>query len=97
MSFSFHPDAEEELFSAIEYYEEREPGLGQQFSIEVTTAIANAADFPTAWPVIEDDIRRSHTHRFPYGILYSIEANSILVLAVMHLRREPGYWRSRLT
>lgn len=46
MTFSFHPEAEEEFFFAIEYDEEREPGLGYQFSVEVTTAIANAADFP---------------------------------------------------
>lgn len=67
--FRFHPEAEKEFFSAIEYYEIRETGLGQRFSVEVTTAIANAADFPVAWPVIENDIRRCITHRFPYGIL----------------------------
>ena len=43
MTFSFHPEAEEEFFSAIEHYEERELGLGYRFSVEVTTAIANAA------------------------------------------------------
>ncbi len=95
MTFSFHPKAEKEFFSAIEYFEEHEPGLGKQFSVEVTTAIANAADFPTAWPAIEDNIRRCLTHRFPDGIVYATEEDSILILAVMNLRREPGYWKSR--
>lgn len=97
MTFSFHPEAEEEFFSAIEYYEKCEPGLGRKFSVEVMTAIGNAVDFPLAWSAIDEEVRRCLTHRFPYGILYSIEEDSILVLAVMHLRREPAYWRSRLS
>ncbi len=47
--------------------------------------------------MIEQNVRRCLTHTFPCGILYTIEAESILILAVMHLRRRPGYWRSRLS
>lgn len=97
MRFSFHPQAEEELFAAIEYYEECESGLGQAFLLEVMTAIANVTDFPTAWTKVDNDVRRCLTHRFPYAILFSIEEDTVLILAVMHLKREPGYWRSRLS
>lgn len=45
---------------------------------------------------MEDDIRRFLVRRFPYGILYTIEADHILILAIMHLSREPGYWRHRV-
>lgn len=95
MTFSFHPEAEKEFLEAIEYYEERELGLGYDFSIEVFSTIQNIVTYPTAWPVIEEDFRRCLVNRFPYGVIYSIEGNEIFILAVMHLRRHPNYWKSR--
>ena len=95
MTFSFHPDAEAEFFDAIDYYEACEPGLGQAFSAEVNSAILRILDYPCAWPVLEDDVRRCLTNRFPFGILYSVEGNDVYVLAVMHLHRKPGHWKSR--
>lgn len=95
MNFSFHPEAEEEFFAAADYYEDCEPGLGLDFSREVYTTIQNASDYSTVWPEIEEGVRRCLVHRFPYGILYSIEPNSIFILAVMHLHRDPDYWKHR--
>jgi toxin ParE1/3/4 len=95
MNFSFHPEADIGLFEAIEYYEECEAGLGYDFSIELYSAIQNILDYPNAWPALEDDIRQCLVNRFPYGILYSIEKDSIFILAVMHLHRSPGYWKDR--
>lgn len=95
MTFSFHPEAEEEFSAAIEYYEERETGLGYDFSVEVFTAIHNITNHPDAWPVVEEDIRRCLVNRFPFGVLYSIEPNGIFIIAVMHQRRRPGYWKER--
>jgi toxin ParE1/3/4 len=46
--------------------------------------------------IFEDDIRRSLTHFFPYAVLYSIEPEYLLIIAVMHCNREPGYWRHRI-
>jgi plasmid stabilization system protein ParE len=95
MTFSFHPEAEAEFLEAIEYYEERELGLGYDFSIEVFATIQNIVTHPTAWSVIEEDVRRCLVHRFPYGVVYSIEQDEIFILAVMHLRRHPDYWKKR--
>lgn len=95
MIFSFHPEAEEEFSQAIEYYENNEPGLGYDFSIEVHSAIQNIVNFPTAWPTIEEDMRRCLVKRFPYGIIYSIEHDAVSILAIMHLRRHPDYWKNR--
>ncbi|MBN1472966.1 MAG: type II toxin-antitoxin system RelE/ParE family toxin, partial [Syntrophaceae bacterium] len=96
MSFSFHPEAEAEFLKAIDYYEEREANLGLDFAIEVHHAIRRAIQHPKAWSILEGEIRRCQTRRFPYGILYSEEANEIFVLAVMHLHRDPDYWKHRL-
>jgi len=50
MTFSFHPEAKDEFNEAIEYYENCEPGLGYDFSIEAHAAIQNIVDYPTVWP-----------------------------------------------
>jgi hypothetical protein len=96
MSFAFHPAAEEEFVEAIAYYEHCEPGLGLDFSREVYACVQNALDYPALWPEIEREVRRCLVHRFPFGVLYSIEPQGIFILAVMHLHREPDYWKHRL-
>lgn len=95
MSFSFHPEAETEFHAAIDYYESCEPGLGCDFSIEVFSTIQKIVDFPEAWPVLEEGVRRCLTSRFPYGVLYSIEPEEVFILAIMHLHRAPDYWEHR--
>ena len=96
MKYVFHPEARDEFFLAIDYYESREPGLGQDFSIEVHSTIEKIVSFPNAWPILDDDIRRCQTLRFPYGIIYSRHDDIIFILAVMHLHRDPDYWKERL-
>lgn len=95
MKYAFHPEAEEEFLDAVDYYEGREPGLGYDFAIEVRAAVENILNFPNAWTVLSDDIRQCQVRRFPYGIVYSRNREAILILAVMHLHRDPAYWKSR--
>lgn len=95
MKYAFHPEAEAEFLAAIDWYEERTAGLGADFAGEIHAAIQRAAAMPAAWPRLEGEIRRVLAHRFPYGVLYASRGESILVLAVMHLRRHPDYWRER--
>jgi len=96
MNFYFHNEAEEEFNNAIDYYEKVQKGLGYDFAIEVYETIERIITFPEAWPTLEDDIHRCLTKRFPYGIIYSIEPEGIFILAVMHLKRDPDYWKSRI-
>ena len=51
---------------------------------------------PKRWRVIEEDVHRCLTRIFPYAILYTIEQDFLLIVAVMHCSREPGYWKLRL-
>jgi plasmid stabilization system protein ParE len=95
VSFFFHPAAEEEFYSAANYYLAIDPLLGRDFVAEVFAAIARAIEHPHAWTTLEGPIRRSLVRRFPYGVLYSEETDGIYVLAVMHLHREPSYWKER--
>ncbi|TAL46536.1 MAG: type II toxin-antitoxin system RelE/ParE family toxin [Methylovulum sp.] len=96
MRYSFHPEAETEFVQAIEYYEECEANLGYDFAVEVYSTIERTMAYPKAWPIIEKDIRRSLVKRFPYGILYAEEDKELFIVAVMHLNRNPGYWKHRV-
>ncbi|HOB76278.1 MAG TPA: type II toxin-antitoxin system RelE/ParE family toxin [Phycisphaerae bacterium] len=96
MSYSFHPEAEVEFLQAIDYYEHCRENLGYEFAVEVYAAVERIVAHPRAWPVLDGEVRRCQTARFPYGVLYVEEGGEILILAVMHLHRAPDYWKHRL-
>lgn len=95
MKYSFHPEAEKELYEAIDYYNECQDGLGLEFAKEVYSIIQNILSFPQAWAPFSANTRRCLTNRFPYGIIYNITADEIFIIAVMPLQRKPGYWKNR--
>lgn len=95
MSCSFHPQARDEFLRAIDYYEDCAAGLGIDFATEVHDTIQRIVDFPDAWPELKEGIRRCMAGRFPFGVIYTAEDDDILVLAVMHLHKRPGYWAGR--
>jgi len=80
---------------AARYYANCQPGLELRFMSAVEHVIQQIVEAPERWQIIEDDIRRCLTRVFPYAVLYSIEKDYVLILAVMHCHREPGYWRNR--
>ncbi len=96
MTYSFHPEARAEFKEATLYYSEKSPSLGLAFYAEVESAIQGIVGNRFLYRVIDEDVRRCLTKRFPYAILYSIEDHYILILAVMHCSREPSYWKHRL-
>lgn len=65
MIYRFHPDAEKEFVDAVEFYESREQGLGLDFANEVRSAIRRIIKHPHAWPVLQGDVHRCQTFRFP--------------------------------
>jgi plasmid stabilization system protein ParE len=96
MRCQFHPEALSEYEEAARYYASRQAGLELRFMASVETAVRQIADAPKRWRIMEQDVRRCLTKVFPYAILYTIETDSVLILAVMHCHREPGYWRRRV-
>jgi len=97
MKYIYHPEALAEYADAALYYEERTARLGAGFTVEVESAIQSILQAPDRWRCIEEDVRRYLVRRFPYGILYTIEQDYVLILGLMHLSREPGYWRHRVS
>jgi len=95
MRCRFHPDAEAELNEAVDYYEGCEDGLGMEFAKAVYAAIQNICQFPLGWTPLSPNTRRCLLSRFPYGLVYQVKNNEIIVIAVMLLNRKPDYWRKR--
>lgn len=90
-----HPDADRELEQAQTWYEERVAGLGAKFFSEIESAALNIQSSPDTWPNYVKGTRRFLVHRFPFAIVYRHDDQLIQVIAVMHLKRRPGYWARR--
>jgi hypothetical protein len=96
MTCRFLPPAAREAREAARYYEEKVPGLGFDFVAEVRAAIRRIEAHPEAWCPLDERFRRCRTSRFPYGLIYTIEAGNVLIVSVMHLHRHPETWRKNL-
>lgn len=91
-----HENADEDLVAAAVFYESRETDLGQEFLEELSHCFRRIAENPFSYSLHFDDYRRYLMGRFPYGVVYRIEGQKVLVVAVAHLRRRPGYWKDRV-
>ena len=91
--YRFTSSALSELREAALYYDQQEIGLGASFLDEIDAAIDRILRFPYAWHPMSTRTRRCRTHRFPFGLLYQIRSDEILITAVMDLRRDPQRWR----
>jgi plasmid stabilization system protein ParE len=91
----FHPAARAELREAQGWYEARVPGLGLEFARAVEAALMAIQRSPAAYPVVYEEVRQAVLRRFPYSLLFIPEADSILVVACFHHRRDPRTWQER--
>jgi len=96
MDIIFNELARDELNDAVAYYELRTPGLGKRFRGEVRRAVMRISEHPEIWPAGKGDVRKYLLHKFPYKILYSVEADHVFIIAVAHQHRRPDYWADRL-
>lgn len=95
MRLIFSAEALEEVSNSAAYYEEEVEGLGRAFLEAVAQGIARIKTQPGLFRVLRPPYRRHLIRRFPFGIIYRIESETIYVLAVMHLKRRPFYWLKR--
>ena len=92
----FHPDAQAEMLAAASHYENQQKGLGGRFLASTQDAANRIVINPTLYRPIQDDVRRCVAKIFPYGILFRDLPDGIVIIAVMHLHRDPGYWKARV-
>ncbi len=96
MKVEFFEPAKTEFTEAVLYYNDQSEGLGYEFAVEVKRTIERIVQYPEAWSQLSKRTRRCRTNRFPYGLIYQIHENNILIVAVMHLSRNPVSWKKRL-
>jgi plasmid stabilization system protein ParE len=95
MNVRFHPAAQAELRSARNWYHKRNPLAAAGFIQEVEKGISKIAEAPARYPTADHGTRSLVLDRFPYRIIYRTGDTEIVVVAVAHQKRRPGYWRSR--
>jgi plasmid stabilization system protein ParE len=93
----FVAPAREEFLADVAYYDQVQPGQAVRFAAAVEEATARALAFPLSGSTATPAIRRVILKNFPYSIVYRPEADGMVVFAVAHHSRLPGYWRNRVS
>ena len=93
----YHEAAEDELLNEIGYLELRANGLGRRFFEEIRRSEKLISQFPESAEEIRPGIRKRILRKFRYSLIYSIEEEGVLILAVAHHSRRPGYWLGRIS
>ncbi|MBI5235255.1 MAG: type II toxin-antitoxin system RelE/ParE family toxin [Deltaproteobacteria bacterium] len=96
MKVSFLKAAQIEVDAAVAWYGSLGAGLELRFLDNLDNAVRRVATYPYAYAEVEHGLRRCLFSRFPYGIIYGIDADTIIVVAAAHLHREPRYWIDRM-
>ena len=95
MTVEFMEEAEQELIEAACWYESKQPGLGRRFKLEVEAVAGGIAQNPLLQRERESGYRRLNCPVFPYYLPYFIRRDKIIIAAVAHEHRRPGYWTER--
>ncbi|MGL4419762.1 MAG: type II toxin-antitoxin system RelE/ParE family toxin, partial [Gemmataceae bacterium] len=94
----FHSSAREEYLSAVRWYKNQSLVAADNFVREVERVIAGIEKTPTFFAIYEPPFRQAPLRRFPYVIIFRIDAaGNVIIFAIAHVRREPGYWLSRVS
>ena len=93
----FHCEANVELVAATKYYECQRSGLGREFLHAVHALLGRVSLNPQGFGFNVAPVRACRVGRFPYRLIYEELPDAVVVTAVMHTSREPGYWKNRLT
>lgn len=95
MKVRLHPQARAELVEARNWYYERSPLSSVAFAHAVDQAISRIRTAPNAYPAADHGTRKLVLQRFPFNIFYRVGETEILIVAVAHQKRRPGYWSGR--
>lgn len=96
MKALFHPLASDEFDAAARYYEEIDSELGDRFYREIQRLVAEACIDPEQFGKFDPPARRHFGNVFPYAVIYLEKPTCVWIVAVMHLKRCPGYWKARM-
>jgi len=93
----FSEPASKELAEAVRWYETRRAGLGAELFDAVVTTLTLIETNPEIGQTTSTDgqTRRARVARFPYQVVYRLRPTEIVIVAIAHLKRRPGYWKNR--
>ena len=97
MRHALHPEADAELAEAARNYANVDPQLGARFYLEIERLIRAVCDQPDRFPQFSPPVRRAFSREFPYSVIFLKQPDRVWIVAVMHMKRRPGYWRKRLS
>jgi plasmid stabilization system protein ParE len=92
---SFHPEARDDYDSALAWYQARSSRAATRFETEVDRVVGLIAANPDSFPLYDDEHRFAILRKYPYSVVYRVEGNQVLVVAVAHSSRDAGYWSGR--
>lgn len=90
------PEAKVDLLDTFQWYQDQAPDLGYDFKSCVDEVISKILENPRIYKQVFLDIRRAVIKSFPFGVFYMIEDQKIIVLGVLHARRDPLTWKNRI-
>ena len=96
MTVRFRSEAAADVSLARDWYEARNPSLGDAFARSLEQVVGLVAELPEAFPEVAVGLRRALLSRFPYALYYRRDGNCIDVIACLHTRQSSGGWRSRV-
>jgi len=97
MKYRYHPEAKGEFSDALGFYHEIDIELADRLNHEIARAIRTITDNPQIRRLRQNSWRRYNLNRFPYHLPYTIENDGIVILAIAHNSRKPGYWKDRIS
>jgi plasmid stabilization system protein ParE len=89
------PEAEADLRAAKSWYDDLRLALGDRFISAAGATVESISKSPRRYPTIYRDRRRARVRRFPYGIIFEVQEQRIVVIACFHYKRNPKRWRVR--
>ena len=93
---TFKPEVYDDIKTAYDWYESQRVGLGEDFLLTLEESYVKITRTPKLYQGIYKLVRRKLVRRFPYGIFFVIRENTIIVLAILHTKREPQKWQERV-
>ena len=96
MKIVLHPSADSELTEAVAYYAAIDPCLGERFYLDIQRLVREICSHPRLFREFDPPARRHFSRVFPYGLIYLQQADRLWIVAVMHMKRQPGYWKTRI-
>ena len=91
------PEARADLEDARSWYEAQRSGLGGEFLQQVDAVFRRMEAHPRQFPKFYGDLRRALLRRFPYSAYFLSQRRRIIVIGVLHQRRDPWTWQRRLS